>query len=46
MIKEREFRSEVTERPVDNRFGADYSENRGRYGYYEEPPRNAAYERW
>lgn len=45
MLKEREFRSEVTERPVDNRFGADYRENRGSYGYYEEQPRYDAYER-
>lgn len=45
MLKEREFRTESIERPVDNRFGAGYN-NRGGYGYYEEEQqRYDAYER-
>ena len=46
MLKEREFRADVNQRPVDNRFGADFTRERGRYGYYEEEqPRYDAYER-
>lgn len=45
MLKEREFRTETTERPVDNRFGADFAQRRGSYDYYtEEQPRYDAYE--
>lgn len=46
MLKEREFRADINQRPVDNRFGADFAQERGRYGYYEEEqPRYDAYER-
>lgn len=48
MLKEREFRTEATERPVDNRFGADFAQRRGSYDYYTEEqaqPRYDAYER-
>ena len=36
MLKEREFRAETVDRPVDNRYGAGYA-NRSDYGYVEEP---------
>lgn len=44
MLKEREFRQETIERPVDNRFGAGYAQNGG-YGYYDEQQGYDAYER-
>lgn len=44
MLKEREFRREEVDRPVDNRYGADLDVRRGDYGYYEEP-RYDAYQR-
>lgn len=46
--REREFINETVERPVDNRFGANFDQGRVRYDYYTEEqqqPRYNAYER-
>lgn len=46
MLKEREFRREEVDRPVDNRYGADFDVRTGDYGYYEEEqPRYDAFRR-
>ena len=45
MLKEREFRREEVDRPVDNRYGADFDVRRSDYGYYDDETRYDAYQR-